>query len=79
MKIDFDIRIDDREVQAAFSRLLQAGEDLTPAMRANGEHIINTTRERFRDEEAPDGTPWAPLSETTLKRKKRTERIQPVR
>ena len=48
-------------------------------MRAMGEHMINTTRERFRDEKAPDGTPWAPLSETTLKRKKRTEWIQPVR
>ena len=67
----FDIRIDDREVQLAFNRLIQAGEDLSPAMRAIGEHMVNTTRERFRDEKAPDGTPWAPLSEVTLKRKKR--------
>jgi len=69
--VKFDIRIDDREVQLAFNRLIQAGEDLSPAMRAIGEHMVNTTRERFRDEKAPDGTPWAPLSEVTLKRKKR--------
>ena len=66
-----DIRIEDREVQLAFNRLLQAGLDLTPAMRAIGEHMLNTTRERSRDEKAPDGTPWAELSDVTLKRKRR--------
>ena len=66
-----DLKLDDREAQAAFNRLLQAGRDLTPAMRAVGEHLLNTTRERFRDEEAPDGTPWAELSAVTLKRKRR--------
>ena len=69
MKID--VQLDDREVQAAFNRLIQAGEDLTPAMRAIGDHMAGTTKDRFRDEKAPDGTPWAPLSEVTVKRKKR--------
>ena len=34
MREDFDIRLDDGEVQAAFNRLLRAGQDLTPAPRA---------------------------------------------
>lgn len=51
--------------------MIQAGQDLTPAMRSIGEHPLNSTRKRFADDEAPDGTPWAPLSETTKKRKRR--------
>lgn len=59
------VALDDRQVQAALSRLLVAGSDMTPLMRDIGEHLRNTTRKRFEDEEAPDGTPWAPLSSTT--------------
>ena len=66
-----EITIDDAEVLAALNRLVAAGGDLTPAMRDIGEHLLNTTRERFSEEKAPDGTPWAPLSETTKKRKRR--------
>ena len=66
-----DIELDDRAARASLQRLIRAGTDLTPAMRAIGEHLLNTTRERFRDERAPDGTPWAPLSERTRERKSR--------
>lgn len=66
-----EITIDDAEVRAALNRLIAAGRDKTPLMRDIGEHLLNTTRERFSTEKAPDGTPWAPLSETTRRRKKR--------
>ena len=56
--------------QATLKRLIQAGSDLTLPMRAIGEHLLNTTRQRFRAEESPDCKPWAPLSDTTLARKK---------
>ena len=52
-------------------RLAAAGRDLTPAMRDIGEHLLRTTRDRFDTQEAADGTPWAPLSETTKQRKRR--------
>ena len=65
------VEVDDRQVRAALNRLLAAGRDMTPFMRDIGEHLLNTTRERFVDQQAPDGTPWAPLSETTKRRKRR--------
>ena len=32
---------------------MQAGRDLSPAMRAIGEHLLNTTQDRFDAERAP--------------------------
>ena len=65
------IELDDDEVRAAFNRLIAAGSDMSPLMRDIGEHLLSTTRERFRSQKAPDGTPWAPLSESTKAKKTR--------
>ena len=46
-----------RETEAALDRLQAAGADLGPAMRDIGEHLLNTTRQRFSDQKDPDGTP----------------------
>ena len=67
------VTIDDSEVVAALDRLAAAGRDLTPAMRDVGEHLLNSARERFRTETAPDGTPWAPLTAATRRRKERNK------
>ena len=69
MKID--ITLEDTQVVTAINRMIHAGTDLTPVLRDIGEHLLNTTRERFRDEEGPDGEAWMPLSETTKARKTR--------
>ncbi|MXY06033.1 MAG: phage virion morphogenesis protein [Gammaproteobacteria bacterium] len=69
MRINLDI--DDAEVLDAFNRILRAGQDMEPVMRDVGEALLNSTRERFNSQTAPDGSPWAPLSETTKQRKKR--------
>ncbi len=65
-----EIKYDDAEVQAAFQRLIHAGSNLSPALKAIGEHIAETTKQRFETATAPDGTPWAPNSPATLARKK---------
>ena len=67
------VTLDDAPVRDALDRLSRASTDLTPLMRDIGEHLLNTTRERFVEQKAPDGTPWAPLSETTKKRKRRNK------
>ena len=66
-----EVTVDDAEARAALNRKLAAGSDMTPLMRDIGEHLLNSTRERFVAQKAPDGTPWAPLSETTKRRKRR--------
>ena len=69
----FRIELDDAAVQAAFGWLVRAGTDLSPAMAAIGEHLLNTTRQRFKDQESPEGEPWKPLEEEYRKSKKRNK------
>ena len=59
------------EVERRLGALVQAGADLTPAMEDIGEHLLRTTRDRFVEEEDPEGSAWHPLSEATKARKKR--------
>lgn len=42
--------------------------DLTPVMDRLGEQLTRSTKERFKEGTAPDGTKWAPKSATTLAR-----------
>ena len=66
-----DLQLDDREVQKAFQQLLDRTGSLGPFLRDVGEHLLNSTRERFESQEGPDGEPWEPLSDVTLGRKSR--------
>lgn len=61
------IEIHDQEVTAAFNRLLAANRDLTPAMRAIGERLTETTKRRFASSTGPDGKRWAPNTDATLR------------
>ena len=65
------VAFDDREVRDALERLARAGADLAPAMREIGDVLTSSAKDRFRDERAPDGAPWAPLSPVTRARKRR--------
>lgn len=61
------------EVKAAFESLQATLADLTPVFQDIGESMLNRTRERFNSQTAPDGTPWAALSPSYAKRKKRNK------
>ena len=45
--------------------------DLTPAMQDIGEYLLRMTRDRFVQEEDPEGVAWKPLSGSAKARKKR--------
>lgn len=70
------ITIDDREVRAALTALQRQTGDMRPAFREIGEVMVQSTRQRFTDSKAPDGTPWAPNAPATkemwAKEKKRS-------
>ena len=66
-----DIAVNDAELKAALQQLAAKLNDLTPFFKDVGETLLNSTRERFRSQRAPDGTPWAPLSPAYAARKKR--------
>ena len=71
MRINIDL--DDHAVRQAFNRLLSAGADVSPLLQDVGERLLTSTKDRFDDQKAPDGTPWAPLSAATKARKKKNK------
>lgn len=65
------IEIDDREIRDGLRALENRLGNLRPFFLDIGEALLNSTRERFTTQTAPDGSPWAPLSPDYKKRKKK--------
>lgn len=63
------------QISQALNKLLQQSNDLTPALADIGEHLLESTQQRFVQMQSPDGEAWQSLSELTLSRKNRTDRI----
>lgn len=63
------IEFDNADVRAIISRLVSELEDPTPAFQDIGEYLVVSTKERFQEGIAPDGTPWAPNKDATAARK----------
>jgi len=60
--VRIQIRADTRRLRQALNRLANAAADPRPALEDIGEALLQSTYNRFGPQEAPDGTPWAPLS-----------------
>lgn len=60
------IDINDDVARAAFRRLAEQLDDMTPAMRDIAEMLRVSTRDRMLAGTTPDGAPFAPRSQTTL-------------
>jgi len=71
--VSITLDLDDREVLEALRDLQARSRDLSEPFADFGQYWLNATRQRFADQEGPDGTPWAPLSETTLQLKPRNQ------
>ena len=56
----------------------RAGRDPRPLLKGLGEVLVAGVDERFQKEEAPDGTPWAKLSEPYRNWKMLKGRIQKI-
>lgn len=50
----------------ALRRAAAALDDLTPLMQSIGRLMVERTKENFKTGTGPDGTAWAPRSQTTL-------------
>ena len=61
-KIDFN----DTEAALALNSVVDGLSDMTPFLREVGEFMVFSTKTRFGQGTAPDGTPWAPKSQTRL-------------
>jgi phage virion morphogenesis protein len=64
-----------KPVSKALNQLLKNVSDISQAQRDIGEYLIETTQQRFVDQQAPDGSPWDPVSPKTLAKKRRSDRV----
>jgi hypothetical protein len=62
------IEIDDREVLAVFHELARRVDDLSSALKAIGEDMAESTKQRFATSRGPDGQAWPGNSDVTLQR-----------
>jgi phage gpG-like protein len=68
--VSVTITVDDAEVQAMLSRLVEfGGEPIQQALGDVGEALYTSTLERAALEESPDGVRWADLNPRYAKRK----------
>ncbi|TMV09825.1 phage virion morphogenesis protein [Ruegeria sediminis] len=63
----YTLQINDDDLTPALMRLRDGVSNMTPLMQDLGEILVNSTQERMQRGEQPDGAPFAPRSETTLK------------
>ena len=69
--MDVTIRVDDAEVRTALRRLRAAVDDLRPALREIAAALEAGVQDAFDAQESPAGDPWAPLAESTIRRRTR--------
>lgn len=63
----FKIEVQDQAVQAALGRLVEAGHNMSPAMRAIARALRNSVEDAFAKQASPFGPAWAALKRSTLK------------
>ncbi|MCC4259195.1 phage virion morphogenesis protein [Pseudomonas aestusnigri] len=64
-----ELELDSQSAIAALREALQLLQEPQRLQRDIGEHLINSTRDRFRDERGPDGEAWQALSPRYLANK----------
>lgn len=60
------VRFDDTEVIARLQQIASQVGNMAPAMRAIGEILSESTKERFATSTAPDGEAWKPNAPATI-------------
>lgn len=65
-----EVSIDASSVGKNLEDLIERLSDLKTPLNDIAEYLHQSTDSRFRQQVAPDGTPWAPLAPSTLARKK---------
>lgn len=60
------IQFDDKQSRQVFARLAASAKNPRPVLEEIGELLLDSTKQRFGTSRAPDGTPWAKNSSTTI-------------
>lgn len=62
----FTVEVKDKQIEATLSGLDAKLTNAAPLMSQIAELLLDSTIERFQTGTAPDGSPWAPKSSTTI-------------
>lgn len=60
------VKIDDAEVLKALQQLERSAVDLSPALHAIGEVLVESTKQRFASKTGPDGEKWDDNTDVTI-------------
>ncbi|GAB5433145.1 MAG: phage virion morphogenesis protein [Epibacterium sp.] len=62
----YTLKFNDAGLDLRLSQLQSQLDDMSPVMQDLGEYLVQSTQDRMLKGQQPDGTPFAPRSETTL-------------
>jgi phage virion morphogenesis protein len=66
-RIPIDVTLEDQAASMELKTLLSRLSDPQSFYASVGERLLGSSKDRFRQENAPDGTPWQPLKPATIK------------
>lgn len=78
VSITYSVTITDGDMLDQLGRLVDRMENPTGFYKNVGEHLLNSIRDNFEREAAPDGTPWQRLKDRTI-REREKRRLTPIR
>ena len=58
--VKLQVVVNDQQITAVLGRLIATGQNLEPVMQDIAAYGESSTKQRFSDGVAPDGTPWKP-------------------
>lgn len=73
--ISLRIELTDIAARNGLQEILARMEDRKSFFESVGERILSSAKDRFREETAPDGTPWTPLAAATIRARTRAGQV----
>ncbi|TCO74287.1 phage virion morphogenesis protein [Rhodovulum euryhalinum] len=73
--VTMTVTLDDREAREKLRALVDRMERPEGFYKLVGDAIVNSTKENFQSESAPDGTPWAPHAPSTIRQRIRRGQV----
>lgn len=72
-----DVNLNDDAFLRTLDKIASELTDMTDLMQDLGELLVDSTKRRFAEGTAPDGTAWAPKSDATIDAYRRREKKKP--
>ncbi len=76
--LSYTVRLENEAAIKELNELLKKAEDLQPFHASVGEHLLNSTQDRFDTETAPDGSPWERHAPATIRSRLRRNGNSPI-